>query len=63
MKLKTKKQKNKIELWDAFHPLRQMAIRIIEEVIEPLTGKEMNGENYYKIEDDLVALMSNLELK
>ncbi len=68
-----KKKINKIELWDAEHPLRQMSIRIIEEVIEPLfMSKDMeeikemidNGlenEVYYKTEDDLVALLSNLE--
>ena len=53
----------KIELWDAEHPLRKMAIRIIEEVIEPVLGRGLQGEKYYKIEDDLVALLSNLELK
>jgi hypothetical protein len=63
------KKKTKIELWDAEHPLRKMAIRIIEEVVEPqiyaFSGNSngLNGEAYYKVEDDLVALLSNLELK
>ena len=56
-------KKDKIELWDAQHPLRQMAIRIIEEVIEREVGHGLQGERYYKIEDDLVALLSNLEIK
>ena len=60
-----KKHKTKIELWDAQHPLRQMAIRIIEEAIEPMFCPDdgLEGEDYYKMEDDLVALLSNLELK
>lgn len=59
------KTKHKIELWDASHPLRKIAIRIIEEAIEPRFCPErgMNGEDYYKMEDDLVALLSNLETK
>ena len=63
MNLKTRKAKNNIELWDAEHPLRKISIRIIEEVIEPVLGRGLQGEKYYKIEDDLVALLSNLELK
>lgn len=60
-----KKKIEEIKIDDASHPLRQMAIRIIEEVIEPkfCPDRGLNGESYYKMEDDLVALMSNLDLK
>lgn len=63
--MKKNTKQSKVELWDAEHPLRKMAIRIIEEVIEPkyCPEKGLNGEAYYKMEDDLVALLSNLELK
>lgn len=48
---------------DAQHPTRQKAIRIIEEIIEPLLGKRgddvgLEGEEYYRVEDDLVALIN-----
>lgn len=57
----TKKQlKTKTNIENADHPLRQMAIRIIEEVVEVHTGRVISGETYYKMEDDIVALLSNL---
>lgn len=49
---------------NADHPYRHTAIHIIEEIIEPLLGSRgdddgLNGEEYYKIEDDIVALLDN----
>jgi len=39
---------------DAQHPLRQKAIAIIENVIEPYVGEGIEGEEYYLLEDNLV---------
>ena len=49
----------KIDINDAQHPLRQKAIRIIEEVIEPLLKKGIEGEKYYDLEDKIVELLNN----
>ncbi len=52
-----------IEKWpkitNALHPYRTSAIHIIEEIIEPLLGKGLNGEEYYKVEDDIVNLLES----
>jgi len=42
---------------NADHPLRKKAIRIIEEVIEPLVGKNINGEEYYGLEDNITEIL------
>ena len=38
---------------NAQHPVRQKAIKIIEQVIEPFTKKEINGTKYYDLEDEI----------
>jgi hypothetical protein len=45
---------------NAEHPYRTTARKIIEEVIEPYTGS-LDGERYYQMEDDIVALLDNLK--
>lgn len=50
-----------VDINDVQHPFRKMAIRIIEEVVEVYTGINIEGVDYYKMEDDIVALLSNLE--
>lgn len=47
----------KIQPYDVGHPARQKAIRIIEEVIEPLLGKGLNGVRYYEVEDTLTEII------
>jgi len=55
----------KIPITNAEHPFRQSAIHIIEEIIEPLLmskcGDEdgLNGEEYYRVEDDITNLIAN----
>lgn len=49
---------------NADHPYRTSAIHIIEEIIEPLLGSRgdedgLNGEEYYKVEDDIVSLLES----
>jgi len=75
MKKKIKKQPKKqpkkpkakkiqsIDLYDADHPLRRTAIEIIENIIEPLMQRGINGERYYKLEDDLTLTMNKRLLR
>lgn len=42
---------------ESLHPTRKLAIEIIEEVIEPFIGKEINGEKYFRLEDNLVEVI------
>jgi hypothetical protein len=44
---------------NAEHPYRQTAIAIIEQIIEPRYAPErgINGEAYYKLEDEIVSLL------
>lgn len=52
-----------ITVYDAQHPIRQIAIRIIEQIIEPCLLSENNkhkgveGKAYYKLEDKIVELL------
>lgn len=39
---------------NAQHPLRQKAIAIIENVIEPFINKGIRGKEYFELEDALV---------
>ena len=55
--LKVKQKKKEIDLYDAAHPARALAIRVIEEVIEPI-WKPLKGEVYYNIEDAITVLLS-----
>jgi len=43
---------------NAEHPLRKKAIRIINDIIEPLLDKEINGEEYYELEDKITMLLA-----
>lgn len=43
---------------DALHPNRQRAIHIIEEVIEPILKVDVEGEQYYEIEDAIVKILN-----
>jgi len=42
---------------DAQHPYRQIAIHIIEEVIEGILERGVDGEEYYRLEDEIVSLI------
>lgn len=42
------------KLSDADHPIRTAAIRIIENIIEPLLKRGLNGKKYYETEDAIV---------
>ena len=55
------------DIGDAEHPHRKKAIRIIEQVIEPLLERiknnadkkwELSGEAYYELEDELTELIN-----
>jgi len=48
----------KPSLNDAEHPYRQKAIHIIEEVIEPILKIDLEGEQYYEIEDAIVEILN-----
>ncbi len=54
----------KIDIGDAEHPLRQIAILLIEDVFEPWFDKNrgdengIDGEEYYELEDQIVDLLS-----
>lgn len=55
---------------DAQHPYRQLAIHIIEEIIEPLIYRKysdykgIEGEEYYDLEGQLVDLIiKNRDIK
>jgi hypothetical protein len=51
-------KKNKINIYDASHSDRQKAIKIIEEIIEPLLKREIIMDEYYKLEDDLTLIIN-----
>lgn len=53
-----KKQK-KIDPYNAEHPARKAAIRIIESVIEPFIKRGLQGKAYYALEDELTAIILN----
>ncbi len=40
-----------LSILDAQHPSRQKAIRIIEEILEPLVGHGIQSESYYDLYD------------
>ncbi len=46
-------------LYNADHPARQKAIRIIEEVIEPVLKKGIKGEQYYALEDKITLIINS----
>lgn len=48
-----------IDINNAEHPARQKAIAIIENVIEPLLNHGVDGEDYYKLEDQLTEIINN----
>lgn len=54
----------KVSIINAEHPYRQLAIRIIEEIIEPCLLKEnekhkgVEGKAYYELEDKIVSLIA-----
>ena len=47
-----------MDIYDANHPARKKAIEIIENVIEPLLKKGIQGEGYYEIEDKLTEIIN-----
>lgn len=47
-----------LDIGNAEHPLRQKAIQIIEQVIEPFVEHGINGEEYYILEDNLVDILT-----
>ena len=47
-----------IDIYDAEHPARQLAIKIVEQIIEPIVGHGINGEVYYDLEDKLTLLIN-----
>ena len=48
----------RIDLYDAEHPDRKFAIRLIEEAIEPTLNREVNGVQYYALEDKLTLMVN-----
>lgn len=46
-----------LELYDAQHPFRQAAIRIIEDLIEPELEESIEGVRYYNLEDAIVDII------
>jgi len=48
---------------NADHPARQIAIRIIEEVIEPLhyPNRGVSGERYYELEDAITRIVAGID--
>jgi hypothetical protein len=56
---KKKKRKRKPDIWNADHPSRKKAIRIIEEVIEPLVKHGIQGEQYYDLEDKITLILND----
>ena len=47
-----------VDIGNACHPLRQKAIRIIEDIIEPFVEHGIDGEEYYTLEDKLVETLN-----
>jgi acetyl-CoA carboxylase alpha subunit len=58
MREKIAEQNEMIDISNADHPDRIKARQIIEQVIEPFIKKEINGEDYYRLEDDITALIN-----
>jgi len=52
-------KKIKPDIYNADHPLRKKAIRIIEEAIEPFINKGIQGEKYYWLEDRITFILAN----
>jgi hypothetical protein len=50
------------ELYNADHTARQIAIKIIENVIEPLhyPKRGVNGEKYYELEDKITRIVAGV---
>ena len=46
------------EIGNANHPIRQAAIAIIEQVLEKELDKEIEGEEYYRLEDKLTNIIN-----
>ena len=46
------------EIGNADHPIRQAAIAIIEQVLEKELDKEIEGEEYYRLEDKLTNIIN-----
>jgi len=57
-KPKKKKLPKKIDIYDADHPLRRTAIELIENIIEPLINRGINGERYYQLEDNITETLN-----
>ena len=47
-----------IDTGNADHPIRQAAIAIIEQVLEKELNKEIEGEEYYRLEDKIVNVIN-----
>ena len=56
--IKKNKSKKQIDLYDADHPIRRIAIEIIQDLIEPLVQRGINGEKYYNLEDAITLLIN-----
>lgn len=57
--LKTYNQKpTQTDINNAEHPARQKAIKIIEDIIEPICKRGVDGEEYYELEDRLTNLIN-----
>ena len=52
--------KKKININDAEHPARRLAISIIENEIESITGKYLRGEKYYHLEDAITMRIDKI---
>ena len=55
--------KYEVPITDAEHPIRQYAIRIIEQVLERETGRAIEDEEYYRLEDELVDILARQIVK
>lgn len=52
----------KKDIYNADHPARQIAIQIIEQVIEPLhyPKRGVEGEKYYELEDKITRIVAGI---
>lgn len=46
---------------NAEHPARKLAGTIIEAVVEPYAKRNIDGEEYYALEDQLTLLIDKME--
>ena len=46
-----------IDINNAEHPSRKKAIEIIEDIIEPAINRDINGKEYYELEDKLTIII------